>query len=138
VAEQIASSTACPAGSLVGRTNLKQLTAVLRDCSLHICGDTGSAHIAAALGTPVVSIFGRSNPDRLAPYGQERFALHHREQCAAPCRRFHETASINSKQKCLAPPPVCIAAVTVEEVADAARRALAERSAGGPLPPVAD
>jgi len=124
VAETIRSKAACPPASLVGRTNLKQLAALLRRATLHLCGDTGSAHIAAALGTRVVSIFGRSNPARLAPYGQADFALHHREQCAAVCRRFHETAPVNSKQKCLAPPPVCLAAVTVQEVASAVRRGL--------------
>jgi heptosyltransferase-1 len=113
-----------PPVSLIGRTDLKQLAALLRRAALHLCGDTGSAHIAAALGTPVVSIFGRSNPARLAPYGQEHLALHHREQCAPACRRFHETAPVNSKQKCLAPPPRCLAAVTVEEVVDAVRRGL--------------
>ena len=111
--------------SIVGQTNLKELAAVLRDCAVHLCGDTGSAHIAAALGTRVVSIFGRSNPARLAPYGQEDLAIHHRERCALPCLRFHETAPVNSKQKCLAPPPRCLAAVTVEEVAAAVRRAAA-------------
>jgi len=124
VAEEIRQRATHPPASLVGRTNLKQLAALLRDCKLHVCGDTGSAHIAAALGTRVVSIFGRSNPARLAPYGQEQFALHHREKCAMPCLRFHESAPVNSKQKCLAPPPVCIAAVTVNEVAVAVRRAL--------------
>lgn len=123
VAAEIQRLTKTAPASVVGRTNLKQLAAILRDCAVHLCGDTGSAHIAAALGTRVVSIFGRSNPARLAPYGQEEFALHHREQCAVPCRRFHEFAPVNSKQKCLAPPPVCIAAVTVEEVARAVRRA---------------
>ncbi len=114
--------------SLVGRTTLKQLMALLRECALHVCGDTGSAHIAAALGTPVVSIFGRSNPARLAPYGQERYALHHREQCHLSCRRFHEMAPLNSRQKCLRPPPVCLSSVTVDEVAAAAHDALSARS----------
>jgi heptosyltransferase-1 len=123
VAGEIQRLTKTAPASLVGRTNLKQLAAILRDCAVHLCGDTGSAHIAAALRTPVVSIFGRSNPARLAPYGQEEFALHHRDQCTLPCRRFHENAPVNSKQKCLAPPPVCIAAVTVAEVAEAVRRA---------------
>lgn len=124
VAEAIQHRTACPPASLVGRTNLKQLAALLRRAALHLCGDTGSAHIAAALGTRVVSLFGRSNPVRLAPYGQADLALHHREECHAACRRFHETAPLNSKQKCLAPPPVCLASITVEEVAAAVRRGL--------------
>lgn len=125
VAEEIRQRAKHPPVSLVSRTNLKQLAALLRDCSLHLCGDTGSAHIAAALGTRVVSLFGRSNPARLAPYGQETFALHHRDQCALPCRHFHDTAPINSKQKCLAPPPICLNAITVQEVAKAVRRGLA-------------
>jgi heptosyltransferase-1 len=127
VAREIAARTHQPPSSLVGQTNLKQLAAVLRLSALHLCGDTGSAHIAAALGTPVVSLFGRSNPARLAPYGQEANALHHREQCAAPCRHFHDTAPVNSKQKCLAPPPVCLSAITVAEVADKVREILARR-----------
>lgn len=125
MSEAIVSRVSPPPSSLVGRTNLKQLAAILRGAALHLCGDTGSAHIAAALGTPVVSIFGRTNPARLAPYGQADLALHHRECCQELCRRYHETAPINAKQKCLAPPPRCIEAVTVGEVAEAMRRALA-------------
>lgn len=125
VADDIRRLAKNPPASLVGRTNLKQLAALLRDCAVHLCGDTGSAHVAAALGTRVVSIFGRSNPARLAPYGQEEFAIHHRERCAAVCRQFHDSAPVNSKQKCLAPPPVCLAAVTVEEVAAVLRKAAA-------------
>lgn len=128
IAEAIVSQVSPPPSSLVGRTNLKQLAAILQGAALHLCGDTGSAHIAAAFGTPVVSIFGRTNPARLAPYGQADLALHHRECCKEICRRFHETAPLNSKQKCLAPPPRCIEAVTVPEVAEALRRALARRS----------
>jgi ADP-heptose:LPS heptosyltransferase len=124
VAEAIQRGTTPSPASLVGQTSLKQLAAILRRAALHLCGDTGSAHIAAALGTRVVSLFGRSNPARLAPYGQADFALHHRERCALACRRFHETAPVNSKQKCLAPPPICLSAITEEEVAAAVRRAL--------------
>lgn len=124
VAGQISGALKSPIVSLVGQTNLKQLAAVLRRSSLHLCGDTGSAHIAAAVGTRVVSLFGRSNPARLAPYGQGTWAIHHRECCAAPCLKFHATAPVNSKQKCLAPPPVCLSAISVNEVVETVRRAL--------------
>ncbi|MCC6730789.1 MAG: glycosyltransferase family 9 protein [Chthonomonadales bacterium] len=124
VGEAIRRSAVTRPRDLIGQTNLKQLAAILRGCAGHLCGDTGSAHIAAALGTPVVSLFGRSNPARLAPYGQERFALHHRERCADPCRRFHERAPLNSHQKCLCPPPRCLAAIGVDEVVAAVRGAL--------------
>jgi heptosyltransferase-1 len=124
VANEICSAVGHPPANLVGKTSLKELAAILKLSALHLCGDTGSAHIAAALGTRVVSIFGRSNPARLAPYGQSEFALHHRDQCAAVCKRFHETAPVNSKQKCLSPPPKCLSAVTVDEVASAVRSIL--------------
>ena len=126
LAESIARGCADAPKSLVGRTNLKQLAAILKRSALHLCGDTGSAHIAAAVGTRVVTIFGRTDPDRLAPYGQGEWVIHHREQCAAPCRRFHETMPVNRKQKCLTPPPRCLDAVQVAEVAETVRRALKE------------
>jgi heptosyltransferase-1 len=113
-----------PPGNLIGRTSLKQLAAVLRRATVHLSADTGSAHIAAALGTPVVSIFGRTNPARLAPYGQAEHVLHHREQCAIACRWYHRTAPLNCNQICFAQSPVCLAAVTVEEVATMVRRCL--------------
>jgi heptosyltransferase-1 len=112
----ILSNSAHSPASLVGKTNLRQLIAILKIADIHLCGDTGSAHIAAALGTPVVSLFGRSNPARLAPYGQEKWAIHHRERCHEVCKKMHEHAPINSKQKCLSPPPACLAAITVDEV----------------------
>jgi ADP-heptose:LPS heptosyltransferase len=102
-----------------------QLVAVLRRAAVHLSGDTGSAHLAAVLGTPTVCIFGRNNPVRVAPYGRAGVVLHHREQCAAVCRRYHDRAPLNSNQDCLAPPPACLAAVGVDEVAVALRRCLA-------------
>jgi heptosyltransferase-1 len=113
-------------GNLIGRTNLKQLAAILRRVALHICGDTGSAHLAAALGRPVVSIFGRSNSARLAPYGQGQRVLHHPEQCVAACRLYHRFAPLNSQPACFTRWPACASAVNVEEVAAAVRRCLDE------------
>lgn len=112
------------AASLVGQTSLLELVAVLERCALHVAGDTGSAHIAAAVGKPVVTFFGRTNPDRLAPYGYRHFVVEHREQCKAVCRRFHETAPVNSKQKCLAEPPSCLEAIDPAEVVEMARKAM--------------
>jgi len=111
---------------LVGTTTIMELTAILRRSALHLCGDTGSGHIAAALGTPVVSIYGRSNPARLAPYGQTHRVVHQRDQCAPVCRRYHESAPVNTSQRCLAGWPICLTAVTVEEVAAAVRRCLTQ------------
>ncbi len=51
-------------------TNLSELARVLRDASAVIGGDTGPLHLAAALGTRVVGLYGPTNPKRNGPYGQ--------------------------------------------------------------------
>jgi len=118
-----------PVADLVGQTSLKQLAAVIRRGRLHLSGDTGSSHVAVAVGTPPVSVFSRSNPDRVGPYGYARNVVHARDRCSERCRRMHEQAPINSTSKCLEPPPACLAAVTPEAVVAAVLRALEERSA---------
>jgi lipopolysaccharide heptosyltransferase I len=51
-------------------TNLRGLARVLCDASLVVGADTGPLHLAAALGTPVVGLYGPTNPARNGPYGQ--------------------------------------------------------------------
>jgi heptosyltransferase-1 len=57
-------------GELAPPTNLRQLARLLRDARLVIGGDTGPLHLAAALGTPVVGLYGPTNPKRNGPFGQ--------------------------------------------------------------------
>jgi heptosyltransferase I len=54
--------------NLVGKTNLKELLAVLADAELVISPDTGPAHMANAAGTPVIGLYATSNPERTGPY----------------------------------------------------------------------
>lgn len=55
--------------NLMGRTNLLQLAALERLASLHISSDTGPLHIANAVHTPILALFGPTLPDRSGPYG---------------------------------------------------------------------
>lgn len=55
--------------NLAGKTTLRQLGAVLGACDLVVSGDSGPMHLAVAVGTPVVAIFGATNPARHGPYG---------------------------------------------------------------------
>ncbi len=55
---------------LAPKTSLRELARILRDASLVIGGDTGPLHLAAALGTRVVGLYGPTNPARNGPYGQ--------------------------------------------------------------------
>ena len=54
--------------NLVGRTSLKELLAVIDVCQLLICPDSGPAHMATTVGTPVIGLYATSNPDRSGPY----------------------------------------------------------------------
>jgi lipopolysaccharide heptosyltransferase II len=58
--------------SLAGRLSLKGLAAVLRSVDLMITVDSGPMHIAAAVGTPVVALFGPTDPARTGPLGPGR------------------------------------------------------------------
>ena len=69
-----------PTVSLVGRDSPDLLPAVLAEMAALVCGDTGVAHLAAALGTPVVTLFGPTDPALSAPRGRVAVVRH-----AVPC-----------------------------------------------------
>src|SRR5690606_14681989 len=54
---------------LAGTLGLLDLVALISDCRLLICGDTGVGHIATATGTPSVLLFGPTPPNRWGPRG---------------------------------------------------------------------
>ncbi len=54
--------------NLVGRTSLKELLALLDAASVLVCPDSGPAHMATTVGTPVIGLYATSNPDRTGPY----------------------------------------------------------------------
>lgn len=59
-----------PLLSLVGQTNLGELIALIDMAKMHLGGDTGSTHVAAALGRPAFGTYIMTRPDRSCPYGQ--------------------------------------------------------------------
>jgi ADP-heptose:LPS heptosyltransferase len=101
------------ATDLGGRTNLAELAAVLESAACVVVGNTGPAHLAAAVGTPVASLFAPVVPaDRWAPYGVPRLVLG--DQGAA-CRATRA-------RTCPVPGHPCLASVTPEQVSDAVAR----------------
>jgi heptosyltransferase-2 len=74
---------AAPALSLVGRDRPALLPALLAQLDVLISGDTGIAHLAAALGTPVVTLFGPTDPALSAPRGPAEIVTH--PVPCAPC-----------------------------------------------------
>lgn len=83
------------AAALAPRTSLGDLLALARDARLFVSGDTGPLHLAAALGTPIVALFGPTSPVRNGPIAAadvwaSRFdacVCHHQRRCrrAMPC-----------------------------------------------------
>ena len=63
-------STGAQFVSFAGLTSVRELVALLSLASAHVGGDTGSTHIAAALGTPAIGLYSITNPKRSCPYGQ--------------------------------------------------------------------
>ncbi len=56
--------------SFLGKTSVAQLIALIKESAAHLGGDTGSTHIAAALGVPAVGLYSITRPERCCPYGQ--------------------------------------------------------------------
>lgn len=73
--------------SIAGRTNLKELAAVIKKATFFVTNDTGPMHIAAAQGVPVFAIFGPANPMRTGPYGDIHTVIREELDCA-PCYRW--------------------------------------------------
>lgn len=74
-AAQILAGTATPVVDLVGTLSLETLLALLKQARLFLGNESGPMHMAAAAGTPVVGLFGLTNPSRWGPVGVPSIAL---------------------------------------------------------------
>ena len=100
--------------NVAGQTTLPQLVALLQRASLVIANDSGPMHIAAALGRPLVTLFGPTNPVRTGPYGRDDAVLRLAIPCS-PC--YSRTCSHQS----------CLQWLGIEPVLDLAREQLERR-----------
>ncbi len=73
-----------PSVDLAGRTSLRDLAYLYSLSSLVITTDSGPMHIAAAMGTPVVALFGPTSPARTGPYGEGHAVIRKNMKCS-PC-----------------------------------------------------
>lgn len=95
--------------SLAGQQTLAQLAGFLQSVDLVVGGDSGPAHMAAAVGTPVLALFGPTDPGRTAPYGTQHRVL----RCDLPC-------SPCLSRKCRPGHHACMKKLTPTDVAHAA------------------
>lgn len=69
LAQHLADELSVPVVNLTGALNLMGTAAVISKAAVYVGCDTGVSHLAAAVGTPTVAIFGPTNPDRYGPRG---------------------------------------------------------------------
>jgi lipopolysaccharide heptosyltransferase II len=108
------------AANLAGRTTPSQLAAILARCDLLIGIDSGPMHVAAAMGRPVVGLFGPTDPRQTGPLGGGHEVIFHRQPCWGPC--IHPvTPSCTDR--------ACMMAITPDEVLAATGRILGREPA---------
>lgn len=92
---------------------LKEFLAVLAECKLVVCNDTGPMHMASGLGVPVVAIFGPGMTDWWGPRSAGSRVVAHGGVWCRPCYDY-----------CLFDQPYCLRVVTVDSVYEAAAEAV--------------
>ena len=102
---------------LVKTDNLRQLAALISRCDVYIGNDTGPMHIAAAVDTPVVALFGSTDPIRSGPYGDQHTVVQSGIDLGCnPCHPGRDPGG------CGAGSCEVIAGITTEQVLEAVER----------------
>jgi heptosyltransferase-1 len=110
LAEEIQSNCQASPVDVTGRTSLKQLSYLTKKSAVFVGGDTGPMHLAVAVGTPVVALFGPTDPARNGPYQGRKCII----RPARPCLNCW-------KRKC---EQVCLGTIEVTTVLDAVKSLL--------------
>jgi 3-deoxy-D-manno-octulosonic-acid transferase/heptosyltransferase-1 len=103
---QIKIDMGAPAVNLAGKTTLKMLAALYARADAVISTDTGPMHLAVAVGTPVVALFGPTAPWRTGPYGLGHQVVTAGQTCAPCFKRHCQTCD-------------CMALISVDQVMEA-------------------
>lgn len=94
-------------------TSVRDLVAIARAASLVVSGDTGPLHIANAVGTPTVSLFGPTDPERNGPFADADVCVSRFDRCGCHYdRRCHHQ-------------PWCMGEMTIDDVCAAVRQRIA-------------
>jgi heptosyltransferase II len=107
VGEAIASNLGDKCVNRIGQTTLDELISELRNCRALLTNDTGTMHLAALLGVPVVAVFGSTEPALTGPLGDGHIVVRHHVECS-PC--FLRECPIDFR---------CMKEVTTQEVVNA-------------------
>jgi len=119
IAERISIIVRHPRAHYLFDLRLMETAALIERSALFLGSDSGIAHLAAAVGTPSVALFGPQDPRRFRPWSSKTVVLHH----AVPCFPCNQT-------KCVVPSNPCVNMIFVDDVMRQAEAVL-----GRPLPP---
>ncbi|MEW6162423.1 MAG: lipopolysaccharide heptosyltransferase II [Nitrospirota bacterium] len=104
--------------SLTGKTSLRKLTSLISECDVFVTNDSGPLHIACAVGTPLVAIFGSTDPKLTGPVGYSNVVIPPDLSCS-PC--FERTCKSNDMR--------CMYAITSDDVYYGIKKLLPNRPA---------
>ena len=110
-AGEIESLMEIPPINLVGKTNLMQLTHIIKNAKFVVGGDTGTVHLAAALKVPAIMLMGPTDANRNGPFGQKENAV----EAPRDCKGCWKRACPNGED--------CLSKISVEQI-----RSLVDRS----------
>jgi ADP-heptose:LPS heptosyltransferase len=105
----------------VRNLKLRELAALIQRCHLYIGNDTGPMHIAAAVGTQVIAIFGPTDAGRSGPYGSQHVVVSETVKCS-PCHPGSNPGGCN-RGRCLA-----LESISPERAIRVAERILNEKT----------
>ncbi len=117
--QAIADAAQTPLRRLDGRTSLKTLAAVFQRARVVLSTDTGPMHIAVAVQTPVVALFGPTSPRSTGPFGAAHVVLRAGLECS-PC--YRKTCHTTRYEK-----HACMLRIEPDAVVQAVRRQLGDR-----------
>jgi lipopolysaccharide heptosyltransferase II len=115
LAQQIRQMTKSSPVIMAGRTTIKQFAAIAKKSALFVGNDSGAMHVATAAGTPVVALFGPSNPAEWGPRGGPVEVLHKGLDCRS-C--IHPTCTRGEEN--------CMRLIAVDEVISASGRLMGQ------------
>lgn len=126
-----------------GRTGLKQTAAILEQCDLFIGNDSAPMHMAQAVGTPVVALFGPTDPGNFGPLGPHDVVVRKALPCSPCFRWLGGSRQYLSYASLVEHPAPCMVAITPADVIAAVERQLdrlglraARRLGRPPAPPL--
>lgn len=120
IAREVENSCGRDIANLVGRTSLKEAVGIIARARVAVGPDTGLMHIAAAMDTPVISLWGATSPSRTGPYGFEELVIQGKADCS-PC--YLKRCPIGR---------VCMQSIDVEAIMAKVKTSLSRKRNGAP------